>query len=142
MTQSNQFDPQAWVFGNQPSTTQTQSNSEQPAFDPQAWVFRNNANKDVTGLGSRYAENFNAQLSDRQANQGQRLNPVWKMQEYENFSKAMVEHYANQGYTPEQINTIQAEFAKLADPRKQNKWYEPFTDLGRSFAAGYSKTSP
>ncbi|MGX3066026.1 ADP-ribosyltransferase-containing protein [Ursidibacter arcticus] len=132
MTQSNQFDPQAWVFGNQPSTSQTQSNSEQPAFDPQAWVFQNNADKDVTGFGEKQAQNFSEQLAKFPNG-----TPVQQYQAFEKYGNQFKEHLSTQGYTEEQINKAFSEFSAKADPRNQTSDFEYYLgDRGNNVMVG------
>ncbi|MGY4674234.1 LPD3 domain-containing protein [Ursidibacter arcticus] len=126
------FDPQAWVFGNSPSATQTQLNREQSAFDPQAWVFQNNADKDVTGFGEKQAQSFSEQLA-----KFPNATPVQQYQAFEKYGNQFKEHLSTQGYTEEQINKAFSEFSTKADPRNQTSDFEYYIgDRGNNVMVG------
>ncbi|MCW9710011.1 hypothetical protein L5B71_03785 [Avibacterium sp. 21-586] len=129
------FDPQEWVFGRKLSTL--------PAdFDPQEWVFRNVQDKDVTGMGAKYGEYFNAQVEKQRAAQKGRLDPVWIDNQFQHHLSEMEKFYTLQGFSPAQIEKIKAEFNQASNLAEQGAWYERAWDhagdLAKSTAAATS----
>ncbi|OOF62026.1 ADP-ribosyltransferase-containing protein [Rodentibacter pneumotropicus] len=91
-----------------------------------------NTRQDVTGMGQKYADQFNQQVDGFT-----QASPVQKFQAFEKYGSQLKDHLSSQGYTGEQIAKVFGEFSTNADPRNKTSAFEYYVgDRGNEVMIG------
>ncbi|MCQ9120938.1 hypothetical protein MUU45_000756 [Rodentibacter pneumotropicus] len=91
-----------------------------------------NTRQDVTGMGQKYADQFNQQVDGFT-----QASPVQKFQAFEKYGSQLKDHLLSQGYTGEQIAKVFGEFSTNADPRNKTSAFDYYVgDRGNEVMIG------